>query len=353
MLGDLWANVSFPGGNLPSYVMMKRARKELESGAPGLSRVEWMQGEMRIESKVHEEIVDLAIAWNWDCDRPFVEMLREACGRRGLSMASITPEDLPAILERAWRGQWICRAFFDRASDWDEDFEALVDWARAAGVFRLNPTEQARAAWDKAAMHQRFIAAGLPTPPTWILPPWEEQPEVEWPEEAIGLWIAKPAFGGGGEGVKRIASPEDLAVLRAAFPDEPFLIQRYVRPRELGGRPAWFRVLYAVDAVFPCWWNPETHRYAPVTEAEREAFGLYPLWALGHRIAEVCGLHLFSSEIAMDEEGRFLCIDYVNDPIDTRPQSMAPEGVPDEILHRIADRIAEAVFRRAPCRSSW
>ncbi|WP_376789106.1 RimK family alpha-L-glutamate ligase [Thermoflexus sp.] len=308
---------------------------------------------MRIESKVHGEIVDLAIAWNWDCDRPFVEMLREACGRRGLSMASITPEDLPEILERAWKGEWICRAFFDRASDWDEDFEALVDWARAAGVFRLNPTEQARAAWDKAAMHRRFIAAGLPTPPTWILPPWNEQPEVEWPEKAIGLWIAKPAFGGGGEGVKRIARPEDLTVLRTAFPDEPFLIQRYVRPRELEGRPAWFRVIYAVDAVFPCWWNPETHRYAPVTEAEREAFGLSPLWAIGHRIAEICGLHLFSSEIAMDEEGRFLCIDYVNDPIDTRPQSMVPEGVPDEILHRIADRIAEGVFRRAPCRSSW
>lgn len=308
---------------------------------------------MRIESEVHVEIVDLAVAWNWDCDQPFVEMIREACVRRGLSMMDITPEDLPGILERAQRGEWACRAFLDRASDWDEDFEALVDWARAAGVFRLNPTERARAAWDKVAMHRRFVAAGLPTPPTFTLPAWEEQPEVEWPGEADGLLIAKPAFGGGGEGVQRVTGPEDLAALRLAFPDQPFLLQQYVRPRALGGRPAWFRVLYAVDTVFPCWWDPGTHRYAPVTDAEREAFGLHPLWVLGHRIAEVCGLHLFSSEIALDEEGRFLCIDYVNDPIDTRPQSIVPEGVPDGILRRIADRIAEAVFRRTLCRSSW
>jgi len=308
---------------------------------------------MRVLSNVDVEIVDLAIAWNWECDGPFVGMIREACARRGLSVAEITSENLEAFLGRARRGEWACRAFFDRASDWEEAFEALVDWARAAGVFRLNPTERARAAWDKAAMHGRFVAAGLPTPPTWVLPAWEERPEAIWPEGARGPLIAKPAFGGGGEGVQRVAGPEDLAALRAAFPDQPFLLQRYVRPRSLAGRPAWFRVLYAVDAVFPCWWDPETHRYAPVTEGEREALGLGPLWALGHRIAQVCGLHLFSSEIAVDEEGRFLCIDYVNDPIDTRPQSVVPEGVPDGILRRIADRIAEAVLRRGPCRSSW
>ncbi len=309
-----------------------------------------MRGGTRLEPDVRIEAVDLAVAWNWECDRPFIGMIREACGRRGLSLQEIRPEDLIEVLARARRGEWTCRVFLDRASDWDEAFEALVDWAREAGVFRLNPTERARAAWDKAAMHQRFVAAGLPTPPTWILPPWEAQPAVEWQEEWMGPLIAKPAFGGGGEGVRRIAGPEDLTALRAAFPDQPFLLQRYVRPRRLAGRPAWFRVLYAVDQAFPCWWDPETHRYAPVTEAEREALGLHPLWALGHRIADVCGLHLFSSEIALEEGGGFLCIDYVNDPMDTRPQSAVPEGVPDDVLRRIADRIAEVVLRRARCR---
>ncbi|MFN3928243.1 MAG: RimK family alpha-L-glutamate ligase [Thermoflexus sp.] len=309
-----------------------------------------MQRGILLEQEVHIEMVDLAVAWNWDCDRPFIGMIREACAQRGLSVQEITPETLPTVLGRAQRGEWLCRVFFDRASDWDEDFEPLIEWARAVGVFRLNPTERARAAWDKAAMHLRFLAAGLPTPPTRILPSWEEQQEVEWPAEWAPPLIAKPAFGGGGEGVQRITGPEDLAALRAAFPDQPFLLQRYVSPRRLGGRPAWFRVLYAVDTVFPCWWDPETHRYTPVTEAEREAFGLHPLWILGCRITALCGLHLFSSEIALDEAGRFFCIDYVNDPIDTRPQSLTPEGVPDEILRGIADRIAEAVFRRAQCR---
>jgi hypothetical protein len=301
---------------------------------------------------VEIEQVDLAIAWNWEYDVPFIQMIREACARRGLSVTEVTPEDLLEILERAASGRWTCGVFFDRASDWDEAFEALVDWARAAGVFRLNPTERAQEAWDKATMHRWFVEAGIPTPLTGILPPWEANPQALWPE---GLeeppWIAKPAFGGGGEGVRTITCPEDLTALRMAFPDEPILVQAYVRPRWLAGRPAWFRVLYAVDQVFPCWWDPATHRYTPVKEEERIAFGLDALWELGHRIAAVCKLHLFSSEIALDEVGRFLCIDYVNDPIDTRPQSMAPEGVPDEVLRGIADQIAEAVGR-ARCRSS-
>lgn len=305
---------------------------------------------MAVSMAVAVEVVDLAVAWNWEYDAPFVGMLREACAARGLTLGEVTPERLPAVLSAAREGRWRCRAFLDRASDWDEVFEELVDWARGAGVFRLNPTERARAAWDKAAMHRRFQAAGLPTPSTVILPAWEEAPEPLWPEDLAGApWIAKPAFGGGGEGVRRIHGPEDLTALRMAFPDQPFLVQRYVRPRWLAGRPAWFRVLYAVDTPFPCWWDPETHRYRPVTAAEAEAFGLQPLWNLGRRIAAVCGLDLFSTEIALEEDGGFLCIDYVNDPIDTRPQSLAPEGVPDEVLRRIADRIAEAVGRRAAC----
>lgn len=306
---------------------------------------------MAIRDDVRVEIADLAIAWNWEYDQLFIAMIRETCARRNLSVAEITPENLAEILNQARRGEWACRAFFDRASDWDEAFDALVDWAREVGIFRLNPTERARAAWDKAAMHQRFVAAGLPTPSTWILSAWEAQPEISWPEGIQGPLIAKPAFGGGGEGVQPVADATELAALRAAFPDQPFLLQRPVHPRRLGERPAWFRVLYAVDTVFPCWWDPTTHRYAPVTAEEREAFGLHALWTLGRRIADLCGLHLFSSEIAQDEDGRFLCIDYVNDPIDTRPQSLAPEGVPNAVLRAIADRIAEAVGREARCRS--
>ena len=41
------------------------------------------------------------------------------------------------------------------------------------------------------------------------------------------------------------------------------------------------------------------------------------------------------------KEGRFLVVDYINDPIDLRPQSKTPQGVPDEIIDAIANNLAD------------
>jgi hypothetical protein len=57
------------------------------------------------------------------------------------------------------------------------------------------------------------------------------------------------------------------------------------------------------------------------------------------RIAQICGLHLFSTEIAMTEEGNFLAVDYVNDPVDLRLQSKAADGVPDSYVESLAARL--------------
>jgi hypothetical protein len=64
------------------------------------------------------------------------------------------------------------------------------------------------------------------------------------------------------------------------------------------------------------------------------------------RIARICQLDLFSTEIALTEEGRLLVVDYVNDPIDLRLQSRAMDGVPDFIIERIAIRIAEELDKK-------
>ncbi len=50
-------------------------------------------------------------------------------------------------------------------------------------------------------------------------------------------------------------------------------------------------------------------------------------------------MDLFSSEIALVPDGRFIVVDYVNDPLDLRLQSQTPEGVPDAIVRAIAERL--------------
>jgi hypothetical protein len=54
---------------------------------------------------------------------------------------------------------------------------------------------------------------------------------------------------------------------------------------------------------------------------------------------------LFSTEIAITSDGRFVIVDYVNDPIDLRLQSKASDGVPDDIVEDIAARLVGLTLR--------
>jgi hypothetical protein len=49
-------------------------------------------------------------------------------------------------------------------------------------------------------------------------------------------------------------------------------------------------------------------------------------------------LEWFSTEIALTLE-KFVVVDYVNDGIDTRIQSKAVDGVPDEVIKIIAQQL--------------
>jgi hypothetical protein len=72
---------------------------------------------------------------------------------------------------------------------------------------------------------------------------------------------------------------------------------------------------------------------------------LHSLYEVALRIAQVCRLHLFSTEIALAPDGRFLVVDYVNDPVDLRLQSKAVDGVPDVFVESIAARLVRLVDR--------
>ena len=112
-----------------------------------------------------------------------------------------------------------------------------------------------------------------------------------------------------------------------------------MNPRLLDGRPAWFRILVCDGAVYPCWWHPHTHAYTRLTADENARFGLRPLRQVPLQIAQICGLHLFSTEMALAEDGRFLVVDYVNETVDLRSQTSAADGVPQDIIQDIALRL--------------
>jgi hypothetical protein len=190
-------------------------------------------------------------------------------------------------------------------------------------------------------MH-RILGAALHTLPTITLPSYSEQEELPFLDTATlgGRLAVKPAYGGGGEGVVLDATTlEHIQAARRARPEERFLLQRYVVPVEVAGRPAWFRVIYCTGQVFPCWWHTQTHVYTPVTAEEEAGHGLDLLRTIAAAIASHSELDLFSFEVAVTADGRFVVVDYVNDPLDLRLQSRTPEGVPDDVVRAIAERL--------------
>lgn len=289
---------------------------------------------------------DLGVAWEWPYDADFMTLLEEACVRRGVTWYAITPQNLGAALASLEEGSLAFRAYFDRASDSNTAFMPLTVQARALTAVRLNDFTQARRAWDKATMHLEFLQQGIQVPYTLILPPYEAQPDMPEPDlSAVGSCsYLKPARGGGGEGVELVTSWPEIQSHRQRFPHDKYLLSSVVAPAEfdVGGarRPAWFRVIYAAGAIFPSWWDVHTHVYAPVAPEEETRLGLGPLRNLTRRIADIAHLEVFSTEIALTAEGRYVAVDYVNDPCDLRLQSKAPQAVPDAIVRGVADALA-------------
>jgi hypothetical protein len=259
-----------------------------------------------------------------------------------VSLLQVTPQTLDQVLAGLQNGEITCTTLLDRASESDPCFQPLVDWAARQALFCLNPQERTLWSADKATMHLEFISQGLHTPYTIILSPFDNYSFIHPSDLSLlgGSFVIKPACEGGGNGViLEATSWEQVLAARQQYPNQKYLLQAHVATCNLDGRPAWFRVLVCDGAVYPCWWDQHTHVYTRVTAEEKARLGLRGLREYAARIAQICGLHLFSTEIALTEDGRFLVVDYVNDPVDLRLQSKALDGVPDIFVESIAARL--------------
>ncbi len=263
---------------------------------------------------------------------------------KGLTFWQITPDNLLESINSLYRGENSFGAILDR-SQYDHRFEPIHRWSREHNTLRINPGEVSKWSEDKATMHLELIAAGIHTPYTILLPPFIDQPVIpDMDLSPLGSrFVIKPANEGGSSGVILGASSIDQ-ILRARleFPEQKYLIQETITPRTIHGQPAWFRVFYAVGQTYPCFWHPLTHVFSVVSPQDENRYELAPLHEITQRIASICKLDWFSTEIALTLE-KFVVIDYVNDGIDTRVQSKAVDGVPDDVMQGIASQLVEKV----------
>ena len=291
---------------------------------------------------------DLCLIWYWEHDPEFVAAVQSACIAQGVSLWLVSPKNLVQATSDLLEGRVGFNVLLDRAQ-YHPGFLPLLQKAREQGAYCINSRERANWAEDKATMHLEMISHGLESPYTIILAPFTEQPIL--PPIDLGplggQFVIKPAVGGGGEGVTMHAtSLEQVLQARIEFADQKYLLQAHIEPQELGGRRAWFRIYYVDGKIHPCWWDPQTHVFAPLHADEEGHFGLTPLRLVTTKIASICRLDWFSTEIALSKEGKFVAVDYVNDGIDLRSQSKAHDGVPDEVIKAIAEDLVTLASRQ-------
>lgn len=290
---------------------------------------------------------DLCLPWYWEYDDVFAGMVERACIEQGVSLWQIKPNNLLESITALYKGITTFKTLLNRGQG-EATFDPIPRWAQEFGARRINPLEFSVWSEDKATMHLELINSGIHTPYTILLAPFLEQPVLP-PIDLTPLgenFVIKPSNGGGGEGVIIGAnSIEEILQARMEFPEQKYLLQAHVSPRVIKGMTAWFRVFYANGETFPCWWDTETHIYTCVTAEEESQYRLGRLRDLTQRIASICKLDWFSTEIALAKE--LIVVDYVNDEIDTRVKSRAVDGVPDEIMNQIAIQLVRIAKENA------
>jgi len=291
----------------------------------------------------------LAVAWDWELDRDFIQYLEREAHSQGKTFYSLSHHNIDETLTRLESGEIQFGSFLDRASDADPKFLPIVRWLQKSNTVTINPPEKLNAAIDKATMHLEFLSKGIDVPFTIIISPYNKRKELELSLSDLAHlgrpFIIKPAnTTGGGTGVILGAeSLKDVIETRQHHRNDKYLLQEKVIPNYLGGTKGWFRVFSVFGTIIPCWWDDETHVYRRLTDDEQNGYNLSPLLSTTNKIFEVCGMDFFSTEIVRTKEGKFVVVDYVNEICDMRLQSRHRDGVPDEVVQQICRRIADNV----------
>lgn len=274
----------------------------------------------------------------------FASRFREFCGQFNLPFFLVDPMWVNDFLARVKEGEIRVRMLVDMASDArdpDNVYFTLAKEVKAAGAYVINDPDLGAVAAHKGLFHVMLAENGVPVPSSVIvqrsqLETYQISEELK---SQLGVpFVVKPGWGGGALGVNVNArTKQDLLKCAELAPNsDSFLIQRRIKPKDLEGHIAWFRVFHVLGEVIPCWWEPPFNQYQLVTPMQMQVYRLGALRRIVRDIARVSKVEFFSTEICYTTEREFLAVDYLNTDCDMHPKSFFPTGVPDEVVRHIA-----------------
>lgn len=292
---------------------------------------------------------DLAISYTWIYDTEFTRLIEKRFQNRNLKTFIITRHNCSEVTELVRENKLHFKAYLDRASDEDENFSELAQILHRSECRIINDYSKVDESVDKSVVQQKLIDAGLKIPYTLIIPPYDEQQELNLSEEKLQNlgkpFIVKPAYySGGSEGVyKNVFSVDEIHNIRRENSDDNYLIQKKIYPTIIHDNRAWFRVLWAFGKVIPMLWDDEFLLYSETNYENLNPELIERINEMMNKIYSVAQLDYFSSEFALTDENEFYLIDYVNDQCDMRLKSNHLDGVPDHVVDKFIDEMIEFV----------
>ncbi|MBN3038580.1 MAG: hypothetical protein JW869_04095 [Candidatus Omnitrophica bacterium] len=299
---------------------------------------------------------DFAIGWPEEHVKRelFINALKAECRARKLSFVFIGPRKLKKLINAVKKGRLIVKFYLDMASetyDPADKFTRLAYSLKDAGTRIVADPDDVKEAADKSITHFDLLRAKVPVPYTIVIRNWEPTRRLSHQEKKKLRFpfVIKPAMGYGQKGVKIINKRQtlkEIAKARRFDIGDNFLLQEFVEPLKLAGKPAWFRVYNLFGEVIPCWWNPYTNIFRQVTLKELDEYKLLPLIRISSEIGRITRIDWFSCEIAINKRNRkFLVVDYMNDQCAVYPQSKHKDGLPDDLIVHIAERIIDKAWQ--------
>jgi hypothetical protein len=274
----------------------------------------------------------------------FAARVRELSAQFNLSFFLVESVWVEDFLRKLQEGVIQVRVLIDMAGDPYEPVDPyfrLAKEVKHSGGYVIDDPDLTAITAHKGLFHDMLIGSRIPVPETVVVTR-EQLANFEITDTmkaVIGVpFVVKPAWGSGGIGVS-VNGRRKADLLRSAEKaphSDSFLIQERVKPKSLEGHVGWFRVFHVMGEVIPCWWEPPANQYQLVTPLQRKVYKLGPLARIVREIARVSKMQLFTTEICLTEDDRFLAVDYLNNDPDMSPKSFFPTGVPDEVIRHIA-----------------
>jgi glutathione synthase/RimK-type ligase-like ATP-grasp enzyme len=295
------------------------------------------------------QIFDLAVAYTWKYDIEFINLIEKLFQKNGLKTFIIYKQNIHEVASLLRQRKLLFKAYLDRASDEDPEFEIITKLLIRKRCYLINPHKKTKKATDKSYFHKKLLRKNFRLPKTFIIESFDKSETLYLSDANLKElkipFIIKPAiFSGGGQGVVKDASSiEQIQTERMKGHNEKYLIQEKVHPVKLENKRAWFRVFWAFGKVIPTWWDDHTHIYHTLTKEQIAKYKLQQLIKITQRLARVANIDYFSTEIVLAKNHQFILIDYINDQCDMRLQSLHVDGVPDVVVTQFIEQMRRKV----------